>query len=142
MIQATAPVRESATAPIVSYYQQTADRSFMECRQRMISYLVKLNNALNGDLQDLSQALLSRFCDSLVDYVSAGHFRLFQRAIPLPLDYAAIEATTSRAMAFNDRFGQLRNIDMLEVKSDLEQLAQALSTRFELEDGLLDTLQR
>ncbi len=129
-------IREQANAT-TSVYAQKADHSFAECRQRLISYLIKLNNALNEDLVDLSQALLSRFCDSLVDYLSAGHFRVFQRVALLPTEYAAIEATTRTAMVFNDRFGQLKHIEVLEVKVALEHLAQELSTRFELEDDLL-----
>jgi regulator of sigma D len=140
MTQATTPARELLSTSIAAYYTQTPDRSFLECRQRLISYLMKLNNALTEDLQDLSHALLSRFCDSLVDYLSAGYFQLFQRAAPRPSDYPTIEASTRSAMAFNDRFGQLREIDLPEVKAALEQLARALSTRFELEDAVLDAL--
>jgi regulator of sigma D len=127
-------------ASIAAYTTETADRSFLECRQRLISYLIKLNNALRDDLQDLSHALLSRFCDSLVDYLSAGYFQLFQLAEPRPGDFGTIEATTRSAMAFNDRFGQLREVDIAEVQAALEPLARALSTRFELEDGVVDAL--
>jgi regulator of sigma D len=141
MTQATTTARAPISASIAAYYNETPDRSFLECRQRLISYLMKLNNALRNDLQDLSHALTSRFCDSLVDYLSAGYFQLFQRAAPRPTDYAAIEATTRSAMAFNDRFGHLREIDVPEVQAALEQLARALSTRFELEDATLDALQ-
>jgi regulator of sigma D len=128
--------RQQANATTTFYYQ-AADKSFSECRQRLICYLIKLNNSLNEDLADLSHALLNRFCDSLVDYLSAGHFRVFQRIALLPSEYAAIEASTRTAMHFNDRFGQLREIRISEVKAALECLAQELSTRFELEDDLL-----
>ena len=114
-----------------------SDQSFHELRSRVISYLVKLNHALDKDMSDLAQALLSRFCDTLVDYLSAGHFQVFQRVAPLPHEYAAIESTTQRAMAFNDQFGNLRSVDIPHVKAALEQLAMVLGTRFELEDDLL-----
>lgn len=134
---ATDTLRRRATVTADGYVT-LADRSFSECRQRVISYLVKLNHALNDDLVDLSQALLSRFCDSLVDYLSVGHFRVFQR-LSLPADsYAVIEATTHAGMAFNDRFGSLGSIRVTDVKPALEQMARVLSTRFELEDELLD----
>jgi len=139
MNQTTTTSREQANATTSIYYQ-TADRSFSECRQRLISYLVKLNNSLNENLADLSHALLNRFCDSLVDYLSAGHFRVFQRIALMPTEYAAIEASTRTAMHFNDRFGQLQDIELVEVKAALEQLAQELSTRFELEDDMLGSV--
>ena len=114
-----------------------SDQSFQELRSRVISYLVKLNHALDKDLGDLSQALLSRFCDTLVDYLSAGHFQVFQRIVPTAHEYAAIESTTQLAMSFNDQFGNLRSVDIPEVKAALEALALVLGTRFELEDDLL-----
>lgn len=128
--------RRQATATADGYFT-SADQSFGESRQRLITYLVKLNHALNDDLPDLAQALLSRFCDSLVDYLSEGHFRVFQR-LSLPAgSYALIEATTQAGMAFNDRFGHLAAVRVSEVKQALEQMARVLSTRFELEDELL-----
>ena len=136
MHQTTTTNRQQANATTATYYQ-TADQSFSECRQRLISYLVKLNNSLNEDLVDLSHAILNRFCDSLVDYLSSGHFRVFQRVALMPMEYAAIEASTRTAMSFNDRFGQLQDIHLPEVKTALELLAQELSTRFELEDDIL-----
>ncbi|MEZ5559255.1 MAG: Rsd/AlgQ family anti-sigma factor [Pseudomonadales bacterium] len=132
----TEQAREQATAATAAFFEQ-ADESFTQTRQRLISYLIKLNHALNEDLVDLSQALLSRFCDSLVDYLSAGHFRVFQRLALLPREYAAIEATTEAAMSFNDRFGNVRDVDLAALKSGLERIARVLSTRFELEDELL-----
>ncbi|HEX7035023.1 MAG TPA: Rsd/AlgQ family anti-sigma factor [Pseudomonadales bacterium] len=118
-------------------YVAEADRSFIACRQKLISYLVKLNDALDARLPDLSQALLRRFCDALVDYLSAGHFRVFQR-VSLPAGtYALIEATTEAGMTFNDRFGGARRVVIDEVRGALEVLARALSERFELEDELL-----
>lgn len=118
-------------------YYSHADQSFGECRQRLISYLVKLNQALNDDMPDLADALLSRFCDSLVDYLSAGHFRVFQR-MSLPADaYAVIDATTQAGVAFNDRFDELRQAGPAQVRTALEQIARVLSARFEIEDELL-----
>ncbi len=128
--------RRLATATADSYFVH-ADQSFGQCRQRLISYLVKLNHALNDDLADLSHALLSRFCDSLVDYLSAGHFRVFQRLAVPGRAYAMIEATTHAGIEFNDRYGSLTEVRVPEVKAALERLAQVLSERFELEDELL-----
>ena len=118
-------------------FQNSSDASFNHSRQRLISYLVKLNHALNENLQDLSQSLVSRFCDSLVDYLSAGHFQVFQRIVPSAHDYAAIESTNRVAMTFNDRFGDLQYVNIPEVKAALEQLALVLGTRFEVEDDII-----
>ena len=129
--------RRRLASAATEHYLIQADQSFGECRQRLISYLVKLNQALNDDLPDLAHALLSRFCDSLVDYLSAGHFRVFQRLALPARAYALIEATTEAGVAFNDRFGEATEVRVPEVKAALEQIARALSARFELEDQLL-----
>lgn len=118
-------------------YLENSDKTFGGCRQRLIAYLVKLNHALDENFIDLSEALLGRFCDTLVDYLSAGHFRVFQRAIPSAHEYAAIEASTRQAMMFNDTFGNHANFDVAAVKNALEALALTLGTRFELEDDIL-----
>ncbi len=57
-------------------YLASSDEAFGQCRQRVISYLVKLNHALNENLQDLSQALVSRLCDSMVDYLFGTRFEV------------------------------------------------------------------
>lgn len=125
---------------VADRYVAEADRSFITCRQTLISYLIKLNDALDARLPDLSQALLNRFCDALVDYLSAGHFRIFQR-VSLPAGrYALLESTTEAGVAFHDRFGAVRRVRIDEVRQALELLARALSERFELEDELLAAL--
>ena len=138
---ATRPVatrrRAPVTAPRPVDLEQSSEQTFGACRQRLITYLVKLDNALEADLADLSQALLSRFCDALVDYLSAGHFQIFPRSVPSPDEYAAIESTTQVAMTFNDHYGDARTIDVRQVRGTLDQLAEVLSTRFEIEDALL-----
>ena len=118
-------------------YVASSDKAFADSRQRLIAYLVKLNQALDQDLTDLSQALLQRFCESLVDYLSAGHFTLFQRVVLAADEYAAIESTTALAMTFNDRYGDLIEIETLQIKAALENLAQVLGTRFEIEDDII-----
>ncbi len=118
-------------------YDRDADATFTSCRQRLITYLVELNNSLDEGLEDLSQSILTRFCNSLVDYLSAGHFQVFQRLIPAPHEYAAIESTTLVAMRFNDEFGDVETVNIAQVKVALEQLALVLGTRFELEDDIL-----
>ena len=135
---AGAPARTASANAATLEYLEISDKSFGECRQRLITYLVKLSHAMDANLPDLSQALLSRFCDALVDYLSAGHFRVFQRVVPRPDQYAAIESTTRVAMAFNDRFGEVGQVQIPELKLRLETLALVLGTRFELEDEILD----
>lgn len=116
--------------------QGSSNDTFIQCRQRVLSYLVKLNRALDNRHEDLTGSLLNRFCEVLVDYLSAGHFRAFHTTEPDPFQYVAIADTTRQAMRFNDRFTD-GFAQLGDVKGALEQLALALETRFELEDDML-----
>ena len=121
--------------------QRHNKEQFGFCRQRVLAYLIKLHQAIDADTVDLAEALTARFCDSLVDYLSAGHFQVFQRFVPAPHEYAAIESTTRAAMSFNDRFGNVqtpRGLDLEELRAALESLALIIDTRMELEDDLIE----
>ena len=95
---------------------------------------------------------VQEFCGKLVDYVSAGHFeiynevvsqcethgrdslRLAERLIP------KITETTDVALDFNDKYAEQQQPDLNRLDDDLSRLVQGMEIRFELEDQLLDTL--
>jgi regulator of sigma D len=105
-------------------------------RNTLLNRLVKLNSTLRNGHDDLAEVLRTRFCDSLVDYLSEGHLRAFQ-SLPKDVrqhDLAAIDATTRAAMGFNTRFGGEQY--PMGMAAALETLVLVLETRFELEDKL------
>lgn len=94
---------------------------------------------------------LAKFCNILVDYVSAGHFEVFQKLVAEAksfeddkhLDEAAelfpqISATTEVALQFNDHFEEAK--DKLALELELATMRDVLATRFALEDRLIDLL--
>lgn len=96
---------------------------------------------------------LQRFCEILVDYVSAGHFEVYeqltneakafgdQRGLDLAKQiYPRIEAITEVALAFNDRCDNGDCRDGASVGEELNRLGQLLHERFELEDCLIEVL--
>nr|WP_298173924.1 sigma D regulator [uncultured Pseudomonas sp.] len=96
---------------------------------------------------------LQRFCEILVDYVSAGHFEVYeqltneakafgdQRGLDLAKQiYPRIEAITEVALAFNDRCDSGDCRDSVSVGEELNRLGQLLHERFELEDCLIEVL--
>jgi len=104
----------------------------------------------DGDTQ--VQDMLQEFCQVLVDYVAAGHFSLYERIVNgqerrkevaelAERLYPKISRTTEMALDFNDKYDcedhcQInRNFDQ-----DLSELGEALATRIELEDQLMDAL--
>jgi len=99
------------------------------------------------------QASIQRFCQLLMDYLSAGHFEIYDDIVKqcenrgedsLKLAqslYPQISATTDIALDFNDSYAETKSDDLLEnFDSDLSKLGEALSSRFELEDELIHNL--
>ena len=129
---------------------QLIDRWLQE-RHELVSAFGSLSDASgsaaahNEDVQ--------RFCQILVDYVSAGHFEVYeqltveakafgdQRGLELAKQiYPRIEAITEVALAFNDRCDSGDYRDGAAIDGELKRLGQLLHERFELEDCLIEVL--
>ncbi|CAD5106356.1 sigma D regulator [Zestomonas carbonaria] len=126
------------------------DRWLQE-RQELVKAYAELQNG-NQPLA-VTAGSLQQFCELLVDYVSAGHFEVYeqltgeakafgdQRGLDLAKQiYPRIEAITQAALAFNDRYDNGDSRDNLTVGSELKRLGQLLHERFELEDCLIEVL--
>jgi len=112
--------------------------------------LIKAYAAID-DVSD--KVVMQRFCEYLVDYVSAGHFEVYQqlteearafgdqRGLELAKQiYPRIEAITEVALAFNDRCDNGDSRDNASLVAELNRLGQLLHERFELEDCLIEVL--
>jgi len=110
-----------------------------------------------GDMKpfSLDQPLensIQEFCRTLIDYVSLGHFGLYQRIINgderrrkvLELAeevYPLIAEATATAVDFNDKYEGLGGERLrLELAEDLSRLGEALATRNDLEDRLIESI--
>lgn len=98
---------------------------------------------------------LANFCEILVDYVSAGHFEVYEQLIQEAREfddggvelarrvYPRIEAITEVALEFNDRFDALSasaDADLGVLLNSLAASGALLEERFELEDALIEAL--
>ena len=95
-----------------------------------------------------------RLCEVLVDYVSAGHFEVYEQLIQEAREfndgglelaaklYPRIEQTTEVALNFNDRLDgrELSEVDVRELFNELSRLGEVLESRFEMEDFLIENL--
>ncbi|GHG04035.1 sigma D regulator [Thalassotalea marina] len=100
-----------------------------------------------------SQQDLTRFCQILMDYLSAGHFEIFTNIVAEcnekgPDDkrqadtiFPKLNDSTDLALQFNDKYAEMP-VDDLPDNFDIElsALGRALEDRFSLEDQLLDML--
>ena len=104
-----------------------------------------------------SEALVSKyqsFCQILVDYVSAGHFEVYEQLIQEAKEFddggedlakkiiPQIELTTEIALKFNDQFDDVHKVDdgLGSLGDEMSKLGEVLEDRFELEDTLIEAL--
>ena len=129
-----------------------------ELTQR-IQRMLKQRNQLLQLLLEISQqdaarsaAEFEEFLQILVDYIAAGYFNLYERisegrerrravadlAVKV---YPRIEQTTKAALAFEEKYNPDKTAaDFSALKADLSDLGEALSTRMEFEDQLIELL--
>lgn len=111
------------------------------------------DSAVETDEATQKSVRLDKFCEVLVDYIAAGHFTLYDRITSgqerrkrtreLAEElYPRIADLTETVIQFSDKYEseseQPQTTDALT--RDLSDLGEALATRIELEDKLIDTL--
>ncbi len=108
-----------------------------------------------GELKPFScssetQSLLTQFSQLLIDYVSLGHFGIYERLLSgterreavltaAKRIYPEFSQTTEAVITFNDKYDDSKNaltVDQLE--NDLSSLGENLAKRIDLEDQLCD----
>ena len=127
-------------------------------RNQLIEHLLNERHQLLSLLLEVSssdssqQTTFEEFLQILVDYVAAGHFGLYERIIEgkerrkaiLKLAseiYPHIEKTTEVALTFDEEFNsQDKVIKQEDFQEKLSSLGEALTTRIELEDKLIELM--
>ncbi|HSX49606.1 MAG TPA: sigma D regulator [Cellvibrio sp.] len=124
---------------------------WLEERQAMLVQYCALSG-LDQDLSDLQRGeKLRSFCQILVDYVSAGHFEVYDQLIKEGREfddaealqeasklYDTIDSTTEKLLDFNDKY--LETDDLGALTADLSHLGEVLEVRFSTEDRLVSVL--
>ncbi|SFN75152.1 regulator of sigma D [Izhakiella capsodis] len=119
-------------------------------RQLLVSYYRMVGIKPNRDsLTVLDEKTLDDFCQNLVDYLSSGHFSLYERIIeemaedsPLRAAiqiYPALQANTDVLMELYDTHleAAIDDDNCLEFQTALSQIGEYLESRFMLEDKLI-----
>jgi regulator of sigma D len=106
-----------------------------------------INEELNGKIQS--------FCEVLMDYLSSGHFEVYEQLLREGSDFAdgsleegqellpKIQVSTDIALDFNDDFSNLLDPTVQQIREfseHLSKLGEALEERFELEDKMIAVL--
>lgn len=128
------------------------DRWLKERQQLIVCYC-----GLSGADYTQPQALfeqLSELCQLMLDYISAGHFEVYEQLIQEARDfndgglemakkvYPRISKTTQEMLAFNDLLdvSEANEEDMRAMLGRVSYLGELMEERFELEDLLIETL--
>lgn len=124
---------------------QVIDKWLLDRQALLVSYCKLAGiNAHDDCLPDADE--ISEFCGALLDYLSAGHFEVFEILVEddtsgLTLKeelYPRLAKTTDTALSFNDAFADAISIEQAAKLDDaLADLGETLEERFALEDELI-----
>lgn len=130
------------------------DRWLQERQDLLVQYC-----ALSSHLEDNDDAEeqlengedLKSLCQILVDYISAGHFEVYDQLLKEGREFEdnealaeagklfkVVDSSTELILDFNDKYLETDDLDSLS--SDMSQLGEALATRFEAEDRMIAVL--
>ncbi len=116
-------------------------QQWLKLRQTVLTNYKKLCT------ENTNSETLQNFCQYLMDYLSMGHFKMFEKLAghheTLPassnkLDknwLSSIKKTTHDLVDFNDKYTELKNVDTLS--TDLSQIGTILADRMDWEDALI-----
>lgn len=124
------------------------DRWLEERKQMLVNFCALSDAGLNTEEQGKT---LETMCEIMVDYVSAGHFEIYDQLIKEGRDfnnedglqtagklYRVIDGTTEQLLDFNDKYQATD--DLTSLAEDLSVLGEQLETRFEAEDQMIQVL--
>lgn len=113
--------------------------------------LIQSYQVLTGAVVEHEQ--VQSFCQALVDYMSAGHFEVYEQLLSQAQQfddqkglelarriYPRLESITTIALAFNDRCDKGDHREDSGFALELRKLGTLLQERFELEDCLIEVL--
>ncbi len=134
--------------------QKLIERWLAERQELIVSYCsVSGVNNLTAD-DNTSTQTIKLFCQVLMDYVSAGHFEVYDQLVLeaeefgdgsekiLPQIYPKIGETTEAILNFNDIFDTDEHCEQAigRLKTELSTLGEHLTNRFIFEDQLINGL--
>lgn len=126
---------------------QVIERWLIERQEMLVSFCAISETEDSAEREQC----LRRLCQLLVDYVSAGHFEIYDQLVQEGRAYqdrdglkqagelfTVIDKTTETALDFNDKYLETDDLSALDI--DLSALSDTLETRFTAEDHMINIL--
>ncbi len=127
------------------------ERWIEERRELLVKYCELTEVTDFSDPENNYDTDLQQFCEIMVDYVSVGHFEVFEQITKeaeifgndqgldkSPELIEKIQTTTELILDFNDKYMTAKDLDALII--DLAALGETFVQRFADEDALIDML--
>jgi len=127
------------------------DRWLHERQDMIVQYCALSGLGQNAKDPELRGEKLRTLCQILVDYVSAGHFEIYDQLMKEGREFdddealheaaslfTIIDKTTEKLLDFNDKY--LETDDLNTLDNDLSDLGQTLEIRFTTEDRMISVL--
>lgn len=123
-------------------------------RQAMIVLYCELSRSSRDEEESPNSPTIQRLCQLLVDYVSAGHFEVYEQLLKEADEFddggtelasrlfPKIQETTEIVLDFNDQYDNTEHGNTLldELPAKVSLLGETLEERFVLEDRLIECL--
>lgn len=125
---------------------------WLNFRQELIVDYSKVAGLTPGDKKCLpTNEKLHRFCETLTDYISAGHFRIYNDIIThwgttgfsgndeINRLYVGIVETTGPLLTFSDKYSpfSINDVNFSQFDENLSRVGEIMALRFEKEDMLI-----
>jgi len=120
-------------------------------RQNLVVGYCYLSDSVDSIDNETCGEKIVQLCQILVDYVSAGHFEIYDQLIKEGIEfndqdglktastlYKVVDETTEALLEFNDKYQEVDDLDAIE--TDLSRIGETLATRFEAEDSMIEVL--
>lgn len=127
------------------------DRWLQERQDMLVQYCALSGLEKSADNEALRGAKLREMCQILVDYVSAGHFEIYDQLMKEGREFedddalkeagslfTVVDSTTEQILDFNDKY--LETDDLTALDKDLSALGETLEVRFTAEDRMIAVL--
>lgn len=127
------------------------DRWLQERQDMLVQYCALSGLGQHAKDEELRGEKLRSLCQILVDYVSAGHFEIYDQLLKEGREFSddkalheaaslftTIDDTTEQLLDFNDKY--LETDDLNTLDADLSELGQTLELRFSTEDRMISVL--
>ena len=124
---------------------------WLQERQELLVLYCNLSEHYEQAGNETVELEVKSLCEIAVDYVSAGHFEVYDQLIKEGKEFndkdalkqagklfTSIDATTEVILDFNDKYQETD--DLGTIPQDLSKLGEAFSSRFEDEDKMIDVL--